>query len=407
MPADNRILWGATSSPQTLAQAASFDTLVGTRASLVQMFWSMQQQGQFTPFPVAIADALWQRGQIYVHTWGTWDWQAQVNWTSADIVAGKYDAYFHAEAKRIATWRHPLFVRLDHEFNGNWAPWHTDPKSFVALWRHIVALFRGDGASNITWVWCPTYLTPLTAKGLASYYPGDDVVDWTGFDTYNGAASHGEPWLPLGVHISGNAATASWIADTYGTVAAIAPTKPMGLWEFGCVPGGGNRPAWLTDALAVLPTQYPLIRALSYHHAIDGSSAWSLLASDGSAAAYAAGLRAGPYTVAPLVMPPDLQPIQPLQVATSWGDPFANLNAQVTTTTTQLATATTQLVTATTQHATDTASLAAAATLHTSDAALIATGTTALAAATQSLADAQAQITAARTAWAALIAAVA
>ena len=40
--------------------------------------------------------------------------------------------------------------------NAWWYSWgyrHASPASFVAAWRHIVTLFRGQGAWNVTWLW--------------------------------------------------------------------------------------------------------------------------------------------------------------------------------------------------------------------------------------------------------------
>jgi len=333
----NLLLHGATAQPQTLAQATVFDTVTGLKQNVVQMFWSMQQGNladgspRYTSFPIAFATALWQKGQLYLHTWGTWDWVNKVNWTSADICAGRYDTYFRAQAKLLAAWKHPLFVRLNHEFNGTWSSWFTDGPSFVALWRHIVDLFRAEGATNITWVWCPNALAPkgstatTASDKVAAYYPGDAYVDWTAFDAYN-VGGLGKTWVPFTDLVSSSPLVATWIGDTYGTIAALAPTKPMMLAEFGCNPVGGDKSLWLKDALAVIPVKFPLIRAINYYNVEMGGNAWPLLTTDGTAAAWAAGIKAGPYAQN-FPMPPDGIPIKPLSA--QWGDPTAELRAQL------------------------------------------------------------------------------
>ena len=55
---------------------------------------------------------------------------------------------------------------------------------FVKTWRHVHDIFRQEGATNATWVWCATgeYHGSLPLKGL---YPGDDYVDWSCIDAYN------------------------------------------------------------------------------------------------------------------------------------------------------------------------------------------------------------------------------
>lgn len=332
-----QIVHGATAQPQTLAQSALFDTLVGVNQSLVQMDWSMQQGTRpdgtpiFTPFPLSVADGLWKRGQIYLHSWGTWDWVNKVSWSTADIVAGKYDSYFHGEAKRIASWGHPLIVRLNHEFNGQWAPWYRSGANHVALWHYIVSLFKADGATNIGWLWCPNEVSTSASQttsslNLNAYLPLLSEVDYVGVDTYNAGNSKGSNfWRSF-----------SQTMDlSYQTITTLAPGKPFAITEFACHTGGGptntpaDRVAWITDALSVIPQRYPKVFAISWYQVTDGASAWPMLATDGSAAAWTAGLARGPYARPGFTMPPDGQPLAPLQSVSAWGDPLGSLTTQL------------------------------------------------------------------------------
>ena len=349
----NLILQGATAQPQTLAQASAFDSLTGVKQNVVQMFWSMQDgyrtdgSPRYTDFPVSFAEALWQKKQLYLHTWAPSDWRSKVGWTPDDIVGGKYDAYFNIQAGLLKNWAHPVFIRLMHEMNGWWTyygppnppakPVGWTPADFVRVWRYIVGYFKASGCSNITWVWCPNGLSPVgsvpatAADKLAAYYPGDDVVDWTGFDAYNWGAPKSTQWLSFNTICRGSLATQSWIGDTYGTVAKIAPDKPMMLAEFGCHNIGGNRVDWITDALAAV-VQLPLIRCINYYNVDNGTpgSTWPLLITDGTALAWAAGVRAGPYPqTGTYLMPPDMQPIKPMVRLDSWGDQVAPLQVQL------------------------------------------------------------------------------
>ena len=43
-----------------------------------------------------------------------------------------------------------------YEMNGTGTPGgqgHAPPAYFVAAWRHVVGVFRGEGAANVTWLW--------------------------------------------------------------------------------------------------------------------------------------------------------------------------------------------------------------------------------------------------------------
>ena len=53
----------------------------------------------------------------------------------------------------------------------------------MAAWRHIVSLFRGQGADNVTWLW--TINQDLSSTGpIASWWPGARYVTWVGIDGY-------------------------------------------------------------------------------------------------------------------------------------------------------------------------------------------------------------------------------
>ena len=378
----NLILHGATAQPQTLAQATVFDTATGIKQNVVQMFWSMQQgfksdgvTPNYTNFPVTFADTLWKRGQLYLQTWGPADWVSKVGWSANDICSGRYDSYFATQAGLIKTWAHPLFIRLMHEFNGSWTyygpanppnkPVGWTPDDHVRVWRYVVSFFRAQGATNITWVWCPNALSPAGSTSttasdkLPAYYPGDDVVDWTAFDAYNWGAPRSSQWLSFSTICSGSTATASWIGDTYGTIARIAPSKPMMIAEFGCHNVGGDRVAWIKDALATTPVKYPLVRAINYYNVDlgDAGATWPLLTGDGTGAAWAAGIKAGPYAQQLFPMPPDLQPILPLQSAT-WGDPTRGLMIQLAQAQQSVAALQTAHISDADQHGADLAALA-------------------------------------------------
>ena len=70
--------------------------------------------------------------------------------------------------------------------NANWYSWgygHVPPLTFVAAWRHIVTLFRAQGADNVTWLWTINADLPTTGP-IASWWPGAGYVTWVGIDGY-------------------------------------------------------------------------------------------------------------------------------------------------------------------------------------------------------------------------------
>ena len=53
----------------------------------------------------------------------------------------------------------------------------------MAAWRHIVTLFRDQGARNVTWIWTVQADEPGTGP-IASWWPGAKYVNWVGVDGY-------------------------------------------------------------------------------------------------------------------------------------------------------------------------------------------------------------------------------
>jgi hypothetical protein len=106
--------------------------------------------------------------------------------TLASVAAGDSDAYLRKYASTVRAFGHPVILSFAHEMNGNWYPWgagHTSPATFVAAWRHVVQIFRDEGASNVTWVWTVNAITGPGAS-LNPWWPGAQWVNWVGIDGY-------------------------------------------------------------------------------------------------------------------------------------------------------------------------------------------------------------------------------
>jgi hypothetical protein len=113
----------------------------------------------------------------------------QIDPTYASIAAiadGTYDDYLRSYADSVRDFGHNVVIGFGHEMNANWYSWgygHTPPSTFVAAWRHIVTLFRAQGADNVTWVW--TLQADEDGTGpIASWWPGAQYVSWVGIDGY-------------------------------------------------------------------------------------------------------------------------------------------------------------------------------------------------------------------------------
>jgi mannan endo-1,4-beta-mannosidase len=106
----------------------------------------------------------------------------------AAIAAGRYDRYLTTYAKAVRAFGGPVILSFGHEMNGHWYSWgyrHTPPATFVAAWRHLVAVFRAAGTRNVTWMWTVNAVKP--GHGIPSpgkWWPGKAYVTWVGIDGY-------------------------------------------------------------------------------------------------------------------------------------------------------------------------------------------------------------------------------
>ena len=168
-------LLGVFAPPEVLTswkQEQAFGAVVGARVRLGLAYTALG-----TGFPRRFARAAWRNGGEAVI-----QIQPSAQPLSA-IAAGSYDQWFRTYASQVRAFRHPVVIGFAHEMNGGWYSWGKQPQAFVAAWRHVVRLFRRQGATNVTWLW--TANTPSTAPStLRPYWPGARYVNWVGIDGY-------------------------------------------------------------------------------------------------------------------------------------------------------------------------------------------------------------------------------
>jgi hypothetical protein len=224
----------------------------------------------------------------------------------ASIAGGSEDSAITAWAQQAKAYGHPFFLRLDWEMNGGWFPWGTTssntPAQYVAAWRHIHDIFAAQGASNVTWVWCPN-LEGGNTTPLSQLYPGDAYVDWTCLDGYNMGSS--------------SQSFSSLYSQSYNDVLKLAPTKPMMVGEVASLEyGAGTKATWISTMLSELPTSFPQIKAMVWFNwRNDHNGTWEsneVESSASSQAAFATGI-ASPYyaPASSFAMPGALTKIQP------------------------------------------------------------------------------------------------
>jgi hypothetical protein len=181
---------------------------------------------------------------------------------AAKILGGEYDAYVAALARGVAQWGGPVVMRLAHEMNLERYHWGTSredfgprsPELYQRIHRHVVDLCREKGADNMRWAFCPNAESMPHPQwhGAAwntatAYWPGADYVDVLGMDGYNWGTSqtkaqHGwqSRWQSF----------AQIFGPLKGELLALAPHKPLVVFETSCALAGGERGPWMEQALS-------------------------------------------------------------------------------------------------------------------------------------------------------------
>ncbi|HET7582598.1 MAG TPA: hypothetical protein VFL75_07575 [Candidatus Limnocylindria bacterium] len=175
------------------------------------------------------------------------------------IIDGAWDAQLTAYARAVADYGQPLFVRFAHEMNLPQIPWFGSPATFRSAWEHVRSAFDGAGATNVRWVWSP-YVNGRGVADLRAYFPGPHLVDWPALDGYNWGRRR--PWQrwPSFDHVFGASLAA---------ISELMPAAPVMLAEVGCAERGGDKAAWMREALLhAIPGRHPEIRAVVWfdHH---------------------------------------------------------------------------------------------------------------------------------------------
>src|SRR3954466_7891203 len=185
-------------------------------------------------------------GELPMVTWEPWNVADKADtgtYSLRAIASGELDDYLRAEAQEASDWGRPILVRFAHEMNGGWYPWglHGTGNSaaeYVGAWRHVVTLFRRQGARNVKWVWAPNVDIDGSLP-FAAAYPGDSWVDYVGLDGYNWGTAKAPGWKSL----------TAIFGSSYDRLLTLS-TRPVMITEVAANEDGvHDKPAWIASAL--------------------------------------------------------------------------------------------------------------------------------------------------------------
>lgn len=248
-----------------------FEALAGKDLALVNFFIL------HGPFPHGVVAAIQQTGALPVVSLSAGPSNL------AEIVAGRDDASYREFARGAKEYGEPLLIRWGWEMNGTHYSWsgyrnganHEAAQRFVQAWRHVVELFRREGADNVLWVWCvdawgrgPSDGQPGKWNHFANYYPGDDVVDWVGADGYN--------WPNANYHTFSEIFDDPWLAA--GCLSRLHQYgKPIMIGETASSNAHARSPEWIRDAFSTLTSvRYPHLKAMLWFNKNQDGADWQL-----------------------------------------------------------------------------------------------------------------------------------
>jgi beta-mannanase len=249
------------------------EKLIDRKWVIDHRFYSIEDWiGERTPWSI-------EQNKIPMITW-------EPHETLDDLIAGKHDEMIKAKARGARDLKAEIFMRWGHEMNGDWYPWSgakngkgtVGPQKYIEAYRHVFRIFKQEGAHNVVWVWCPlvTNVPDEPWNHWSKYYPGDEYVDWIGFDAYNwGTSSSCCRWMSF----------RELITPIYRDYAGKG--KPLMIPEFSSAEKGGNKAEWITTMHNELKTDFTEIRALVWFH-INKETDWRIDSSPATLKAYKA-----------------------------------------------------------------------------------------------------------------------
>lgn len=271
-----------TADAPSVAQAQSFAQLAGRRPQVVMWYQSWSEP----LFYVNQVRPLAAQGYIPMINWHP-SGSPSSRYTLHAIASGEFDAYIRTSARSAARWGRPMFLDLAQEMNIPGYAWSpgvngNTPALYIRAWRHVVSIFRAEGARNVRWVWAPNTdcdgRCPFTA-----FYPGDKWVDWVGLDGYNLAGVDGGPWKQF----------QRIFAGSYRALIALTD-KPVMIAETASTENGGSKAQWILSLRGALLSSFPRVRLLVWFDRIKEAD-WLINSSPSSLAAFRTIMRLPPF----------------------------------------------------------------------------------------------------------------
>ena len=182
------ILWGVAPGAHTESRGASaladFERKTGRTQAIYHAYHGGIRQLFPTSQEIAIARQPGHHRILFLN------WKPEsASWAAIARGDRRTDAFLDRLAVHIKkTFPEQFFLAVHHEGENDVrtrAGSGYTAKDYAGMFRHVVKRLRAHGVTNMVTVLVHmAYVPHATQSWFNDMYPGDDVVDWIGFDTY-------------------------------------------------------------------------------------------------------------------------------------------------------------------------------------------------------------------------------
>jgi hypothetical protein len=290
-------------------------------------------------FPRERVLTIWRHGQVpYIafmpasgvfYGPGTPQTYPEQRFTLQRIIDGGFDDALRAWADAARETNIPILIEFGTEVNDSWGTWNArwngadqtagygDPaypdgaERFRDAYRHLVTLFRQQGATNVTWFFhADSYQQSEWWNRVPLYYPGDGYVDWLGISVYGNLFPNVPIW-PFAAKLDSSA--------VYADLTTMSK-RPAAIVEMGVVDNAsGGKTRWIRLAFeAIRSGRFPRLRAATWWNMRSGTTDTRIDSSPAALAAFRDAV-ADPFFGARLRFTGDCRPTTPQSFTVSKG----------------------------------------------------------------------------------------
>ncbi len=222
----------------------------------------------------ALVNDVYGRGSMLFITWEPWDAESKKPIDYDGLISGEYDEYIKSFANGLSRIQKTVFIRFAHEPNGDWYPWSAallGKDKYIAVVKHVRNVFNHSGVKNVRWVFSINWQDRPPENKYYLCYPGDEYADYIGIDGYNwGDTRQWSRWTSFG----------NIFLNIYNDIIKRY-NKPVLISEFGSASGGGDKCAWIKEAMSDIRRMKRIKGFVLFN--TDKEADWSFTAGSGCA----------------------------------------------------------------------------------------------------------------------------